>query len=110
MQRQQGVFSIQKCFVNYFILQMRRLIQVILYNYEENAPKNLFFTVVKWGNGKELCPWVYASGPTGSLTFAQNWESGESVIYSFILVPPNLIENDHISAFFGYNCYNTLKV
>ena len=35
-------------------------------------------------------------------TYAWNWESGESVIYSYILVPPNLIENDHNFVFFGY--------
>ena len=34
-------------------------------------------------------------------TFAWNWESGESVIYSYILVPPK-IENDHNFVFFGY--------
>ena len=39
----------------------------------------------------------------GNLTFARNWESGESVIYSYILhSPPNLIKNDHIFMFFGY--------
>ena len=38
---------------------------------------------------------------TGSLTFARNWEFGESVIYPNILVPPNLIENDHIFEIFG---------
>ena len=27
------------------------------------------------------------------ITFARNLEPGESVIYSYILVPPNLIEN-----------------
>ena len=36
------------------------------------------------------------------ITFARNWESGESVIYSYILVPPNLIENDNNFVFFGY--------
>ena len=34
--------------------------------------------------------------------YAWNWESGESVIYSYILVPPNLIENDHNFVLFGY--------
>ena len=39
----------------------------------------------------------------GIWTFARNWESGESTIYSYILAPLNLIENDHNFLFFGLN-------
>ena len=35
-------------------------------------------------------------------TFAWNWESSESVIYFYILIPKNLIEIDHNFVFFGY--------
>ena len=35
------------------------------------------------------------------IKFAWNWESGESVKYSYILAPPNLIENDYNFEFFG---------
>ena len=34
-------------------------------------------------------------------TYAWNWESGEGGICSYILVPPNLIENDHNFVFFA---------
>ena len=51
------------------------------------------------------------------ITFARNLEPGESVIYSYILVPPNLIENDHNFVFFGYKvtiqqhvCFEKLKL
>ena len=40
------------------------------------------------------------------ITFARNWESGESVIYFYILVPRNLTENDHNFMFVGYKVTN----
>ena len=73
--------------------------------FRNHGKNNCAFTGIFWWlnecysyDGWILCP---MRDPRLS-TYAWNWESGESVIYFNILVPPNLIENDHNFVFFGY--------